>query len=166
MNHDHYGEEEQFGKTYDAHLMRRLIQYIKPYRRLFLITLALSLFITGAELAIPYITKTVIDRFITPPAAVVLQPSQPELARRLADLHPIPLGNKRYLLPDISRLPGSLRLSLEARNLLSKERYLVIEPASARPRELEIVRAHPQLFHQAGGIYWLSAADFNRLSPG
>lgn len=166
MNDRHYGEEEQLGRTYDAHLMRRLIQYIKPYRRLFLITLALSLFITGAELAIPYITKTVIDRFITLPAAVVQRPSEPQLARQLEQVHPIPLGKDRYLVRELSQLGGSLRASLERQGLLSKERYLVIEPRSARPRELEIVRAHPQLFHQAGGIYWLSAADFNRLSPG
>ena len=73
MSTSYYAEEERLGKAYDARLMRRLLRYIKPYRGLFLVTLALSSIITAAELTIPYITKTVIDHFLTPPNLTAIQ---------------------------------------------------------------------------------------------
>ncbi len=57
-------EEEKLGKAYDTQLMRRLMRYVQPYRGLFVAAIVLSLLVTGAELALPYITKIVIDRFM------------------------------------------------------------------------------------------------------
>jgi ATP-binding cassette subfamily B protein len=57
-------EEEVLGKAYDARLMRRLVGYLHPYRA----QVALAVFaIAGhsmVELAPPYLTKLVIDRYI------------------------------------------------------------------------------------------------------
>ena len=60
-------EEEALGKAYDARLMRRLISYLRPYR--VWVTFAIAAIIGHAltELAPPYLTKVVIDRYI--PAA-------------------------------------------------------------------------------------------------
>jgi len=65
MSEDFYFEEEVMGKAYDSKLMRRLIQYIKPYWKLFVLTLTLAFVITGLELALPLITKTVIDEYLS-----------------------------------------------------------------------------------------------------
>ncbi len=57
-------EEQALGKAYDARLMRRLLAYIKPYRRsAFLAVLCL---IAGSALSLlqPYLTKVAIDRYI------------------------------------------------------------------------------------------------------
>lgn len=164
MSNNYYAEEERLGKAYDARLMRRLLQYIKPYRKLFLITLALSLFVTGAELTMPYITKTVVDRFLTLPAAIVQGPLDPQMMSALEPAEPTPLGNDQYLV-DLARLTASLRTSLEGAGKLKSERYLLINGSHAGTHELEIVQAHPQLFQQAGSIYWLSEKDLNRLPP-
>jgi len=57
-------EEQVLGKAYDARLMRRLLAYIKPYRRSAF--LAIACLIAGASLSIlqPYLTKVAIDRYI------------------------------------------------------------------------------------------------------
>ncbi len=57
-------EEEKLGKAYDAGLMKRLLRYVKPYRGLFIAAIVFSLLVTGTELALPYITKIVIDRHL------------------------------------------------------------------------------------------------------
>jgi ATP-binding cassette subfamily B protein len=63
-----YGlEEEKLGKAYDAQLMRRLLLYVRPYRTLFIVAIVLSLSVTAAELALPYLTKIAIDSFMVPP---------------------------------------------------------------------------------------------------
>ena len=54
-------DEEALGKAYDARLMRRLLEYVRPYRRLVLAALAF-LFAEGAlQLVGPFLTRRVID---------------------------------------------------------------------------------------------------------
>ncbi|HWW83552.1 MAG TPA: ABC transporter ATP-binding protein [Vicinamibacterales bacterium] len=57
-------DEDIVGKAYDARLMRRLLQYLRPYSRQ--VALALAAIITGsaASLTQPYLIKIAIDRFI------------------------------------------------------------------------------------------------------
>ena len=61
---DDIHEEQVLGKAYDARLMRRLLAYIKPYRRSAF--LAILCLIAGSALSIiqPYLTKVAIDRYI------------------------------------------------------------------------------------------------------
>jgi ATP-binding cassette subfamily B multidrug efflux pump len=54
-------EEEVLGKAYDARLMRRLIQYLRPYRWHVGIGILLSLLISGMEAIRPYFTKIAVD---------------------------------------------------------------------------------------------------------
>ena len=54
-------DEEALGKAYDARLMRRLLGYVRPYRRLVLAALGF-LFAEGAlQLVGPFLTRRVID---------------------------------------------------------------------------------------------------------
>ena len=57
-------EEQVLGKAYDARLMRRLLTYIRPYRRS--AYLAIVCLIAGSAFSIlqPYLTKVAIDRYI------------------------------------------------------------------------------------------------------
>jgi ATP-binding cassette, subfamily B, multidrug efflux pump len=59
-------EEEALGKAYDAHLMRRLLQYMKPYRGRVALALALVAIVTPLELAPPTIFQVGIDRYFVP----------------------------------------------------------------------------------------------------
>ena len=58
---DTYHDEEVIGKAYDARLVKRLFQYVRPYRSLLYLAIVISLFVSGMELALPYIIKVTID---------------------------------------------------------------------------------------------------------
>jgi ATP-binding cassette, subfamily B, multidrug efflux pump len=59
-------EEEALGKAYDAPLMRRLMQYLRPYRWRVVLALALVAVVTPLELAPPKLFQVAIDRFLVP----------------------------------------------------------------------------------------------------
>jgi ATP-binding cassette, subfamily B, multidrug efflux pump len=54
-------DEEALGKAYDARLMRRLLGYVRPYRRLVLGALAFLFAEGGLQLVGPFLTRRVID---------------------------------------------------------------------------------------------------------
>src|SRR5229473_5277347 len=59
-------EEEALGKAYDARLMRRLMQYLHPYRWRVVLAMALVAVVTPLELAPPRIFQVAIDRYFSP----------------------------------------------------------------------------------------------------
>jgi len=61
-----YVEERDLGKTYDIRLLRRIGPFIKPYGWHLCGAVLFILAITLLELAVPYVTKTAIDRYIVP----------------------------------------------------------------------------------------------------
>lgn len=62
-------EEELLTKAYDARLMRRLIGYLKPYRRDVFAALGLLLVHAGLQAAGPLLTKLAVDRYLAPGAS-------------------------------------------------------------------------------------------------
>ncbi len=73
---NNYHEEEVLGKGYDGQLMRRLLSYARPYWKIILTCVLLLLFITGAELARPFLIKVAIDNYIAPGPMVVWEMGQ------------------------------------------------------------------------------------------
>ena len=70
-------EEEVLGKAYDGRLMRRLLQYIRPYKSEVLIALALLFVNAALQVVGPLLTKLAIDRYLAPsgrPMRTVLDP--------------------------------------------------------------------------------------------
>lgn len=61
-----YSEESRLGSRYDAKLIKKVLPFIRPYRMLLILSVALVILITLIELCIPYITKIAIDRYIVP----------------------------------------------------------------------------------------------------
>ena len=57
-------EEDVLGKAYDARLMRRLLGYLRPYRRNVILASAAIVGHSVVELAPPLLTKLVLDRYI------------------------------------------------------------------------------------------------------
>ena len=65
-------EEEILGKAYDHRLMRRLLTYLRPYRRHVALGIALSMVVSGMEAFRPWFVKRAVDVDIagaTPPAS-------------------------------------------------------------------------------------------------
>ena len=61
-------EEEALGKAYDSRLMKRLLEYMRPYKWQVIIALALTLAVTPLELAPPMLFRAAIDRYLDPSA--------------------------------------------------------------------------------------------------
>lgn len=61
-----YFEEQSLGKTYDVRLIRRLLPFLTPYRMMIGLSVGLVMFITLLDLALPFVTKIAIDRYIVP----------------------------------------------------------------------------------------------------
>jgi ATP-binding cassette subfamily B protein len=59
-------EEEALGKAYDSRLMRRLLQYMKPYRWRVALALVMVAVVTPLELAPPLIFRKAIDSYFVP----------------------------------------------------------------------------------------------------
>ena len=61
MSHSDLHEEDALGKAYDARLMRRLLRYLRPYRRLVAAALGLLVISGVIQLVGPLLTRHVID---------------------------------------------------------------------------------------------------------
>lgn len=59
-----YMEEGKLGKAYDYRLLGRLIHYAFPYKKIIMYALTLTMLITVLDLALPYLSKIAIDRYI------------------------------------------------------------------------------------------------------
>jgi ATP-binding cassette subfamily B protein len=59
-------EEEVLGKAYDGRLMRRLLGYMKPYRRLVAVSLVFLLAQSAFQVLGPLLTRTAVDRYLQP----------------------------------------------------------------------------------------------------
>ncbi|MGA7733756.1 MAG: ABC transporter ATP-binding protein [Chloroflexia bacterium] len=68
-------EDEILGKAYDAHLMRRLLTYLRPYKKQVAIAFVLIFATTLVELVAPYLLSVIaIDQAIRPGRADLLLP--------------------------------------------------------------------------------------------
>ena len=125
MRHEQgYFEETRLGKAYDLKLLRRLYPFTRPHRRLLLWSIGLVFLITLVDVALPYITKEAIDRYIVPPAERVS--GQRILQVDLGDPVKAAIVSKRFpearIEGAIARVPYDALAALEPRELAQLRR--------------------------------------------
>jgi ATP-binding cassette subfamily B multidrug efflux pump len=64
MAQDYKAEEEILGKAYDSRLMKRLLSYIKPYKKYVIFAIFLNIVVAALGPLRPYLTKIAIDKYI------------------------------------------------------------------------------------------------------
>jgi ATP-binding cassette, subfamily B, multidrug efflux pump len=64
MAQDYHSEEEVLGKAYDSRLMKRLLGYIKPYRKYVIFAIFMNIVVAALGPLRPYLTKVAIDKYI------------------------------------------------------------------------------------------------------
>lgn len=69
-----FHEEEAIGKTYDFQIARRLLRYLRPYSRLLVPALILTLLLNLLVILQPQFTQWAIDGYITPRTTVAVVP--------------------------------------------------------------------------------------------
>src|SRR6266550_7479694 len=67
-----FHEEEAIGKTYDWQIARRLLRYLKPYARLLVPALILTLLLNLLVILQPQFTQWAIDGYILPHTTVAV----------------------------------------------------------------------------------------------
>lgn len=136
--------------------MRELFKYLKPYWYLVILSLIVLFLNSGADIAIPYVTKIAIDRYITPRWVFFSGKGDLEL----------PSGSTREfrndtLLLNLHMLDKATIKLLEKRGLISKERLLIFEkiPSDIRDR-------YGTLFIQGkeGGFWILPQSNLRSIS--
>jgi ATP-binding cassette subfamily B protein len=63
---DFFDVDEVQGKSYDSTLMRRILGYLRPYRKLVAFSILLIVFVSVFQLAPPYLVKVAIDKYLDP----------------------------------------------------------------------------------------------------
>jgi len=61
---DYHSEDEVLGKAYDSKLMRRLLRYIKPYKKYVIFAILLNIIVAALGPVRPYLTKIAVDDYI------------------------------------------------------------------------------------------------------
>ncbi|MFH1741736.1 MAG: ABC transporter ATP-binding protein [bacterium] len=59
-------EDEVLGKAYDRRLMKRLLTYLRPYKKTAAVAIVLVLLFAAMDLYIVYLTKVIIDQYVQP----------------------------------------------------------------------------------------------------
>ncbi len=140
--HGEYGymEEGQLGRPYNLRLLKRLVPYTRPYRKVIAKALLLTLMITLVNLALPYLSKVALDRYILAAwhridPALAETPADRRLLRKYRELTTSTVDG-RFLFISRGRLkridPVDLR-RLQARQILSPEPFYRLAPETAMP---------------------------------
>ncbi len=67
MRNDYgYSEEDPLSRSYDMGMLRRILPFLRAYRMLLALSVLMAMLITGIDLAMPYVTKLSVDRYIVP----------------------------------------------------------------------------------------------------
>lgn len=136
--------------------------------------IALILMILSAllELAVPYITKIAVDKYIYPSWGIANfkdnerdKTFEQSIRDKYASLV-ISLGGNSYLV-DMSGLDNADRTNLEKLGMVTKERYLVINQRDTNEDKLvrlrEIIKRNGGLFKKADDIYYIDYATLKEL---
>jgi ATP-binding cassette subfamily B multidrug efflux pump len=170
--HGNYGyfEEGKLGKPYDWPLWRRLAGYARSYLKVIGLSCVLILLLTGFDLALPYLLKVGIDRYILPSARQVRvpkAPAEPPVTRFLnqvrgrLNLGPEP-GQFFISGRALTQVDPRLLRWLEEKGVITPQRFYFTPIQTAAQRE--VILAHPSLFLSANGIAYLDYRDQAKLS--
>ena len=129
MRGNPFVEDTVGGKLYDRTLIRRLLRYVKPHKKLIFLAMFFMLITAGVELLIPYITKQGIDKYLAKLYQIYNAPAEvsAELAGSTADSTDfIPAGTDTTLLvrkAALDNMDRTRRQRLEEEGELSRQTY-------------------------------------------
>jgi ATP-binding cassette subfamily B multidrug efflux pump len=149
-----FHDDEIVGKAFDARLTRRMLRFLKPYRAIFAVCMLLTMVLAGIELALPYLTKTAIDAYMTLPYAVVTV----DLAPTSGD--PVDLGAGQYLVR-LAAVDAETLRAWQAADALTSERYLYVADSDSRAH---IAARYPDVFREAPGGFFAAESALHKLS--
>ena len=138
--------------------------YFRPFTKAISATTVLALLVVAADLLLPQLVKTGLDRYIAPAARMLApQAAQVSDARLAADavLQPADGSSAAFILPAQVRSLGEAEARrMEASGLLRPDKFYAA-PADAATNS--VASAYPALFYHAGTYHLIAYADIAQL---
>lgn len=165
FNNVHIEESHQTTVSF-YRLLVYFLRFFRPRRAIIAATLLLALCATAAELALPHLLRTAIDRYIVPTACRVdvdALRQHPELFQELEkELIPVSGTDMVFLGPEtLQRKGGSLVQQLQALGVSAPERFYL---AATSPDVLQVAGRYPDLFSTDDQVAVIAQLDMGRLS--
>ncbi len=163
-----FHEEERLSKPYDARLMKRLLGYVKPYKKIIFFCIFLLLFITGFDLSLPYLTKMAIDRHIAVSSRLITFSEKPSpFAGRIRKTYGDklrPVGKGSFLIDsrDLRKMDKRDHFRLEKMGLLKGQKFYFLGKEAFEGKGEALVQ-YDSLFQKAKGGYFISYQDMGKL---
>lgn len=161
-------EEGHLGKPYNMRLLKRLIPYSRPYRKPIVVALGLTILITLFDLAVPYLPKIAIDKYILSLWYPVNQQENQNLATEFSDRYGhLVVATEETGLGFISNAhikqidPGELRRYYD-RGIISKEGFYRV---SAEAVNKNGVLNPEALIRGEGSSVYISGEALKGFSP-
>ncbi len=166
-----YMEEGPLGKPYNVRLLRRLARYALPYKKMVSLGLCLSILITVLNLALPYVSKIAIDRYILSSWYTVhLSAMERGEQRDFMGTRGLTLERSEDRLhglishTDIKKIDPAVLHRLRSRGIISSDRYYKIDPKDIDPARLK--RPGDALLRMRDGSVVVPMDAVNSLSRG
>jgi ABC-type multidrug transport system fused ATPase/permease subunit len=158
--YDSFASDYIEGKAYDGAMMRRLLTYVIPHRRLVLVAMAFMMISAGLELLIPYVTKVGIDQYLA--RLYQVYEANPTLCDSLLTADPaghdymrLDSGAVLIRTASLGSLDPAVRRQLVSRGVLHRATYYAFTSA-ARSGDIGVTR----------GEFWLvPEAELSRVPP-
>jgi len=129
MHGSPFVEDAVGGKLYDRDLIRRLLRYVKPHRRLIFLAMFFMIVTAGIELLIPYITKVGIDKYLAKLYQIYSAPEAVctefvEFSQDTTDFIPVSVDTLLLVRKAaLDRMDPAERVEMEEEGNLSRETY-------------------------------------------
>ncbi|MEJ2355665.1 MAG: ABC transporter transmembrane domain-containing protein [candidate division WOR-3 bacterium] len=148
-------EEDKTGKIYDSTIMKWLMRYVRPYRKIVFMNIFLLLLITGMNLALPFIYKIGIDRYVSPTGKEVLQAEKvpSEFRNKIIESS----DNRRFV--SLVSVKESVKGKMEDEGIISRDDFYFIKKTE---RALPIIAKTEYI--EADGFYLLASKEMAKLS--
>jgi ATP-binding cassette subfamily B multidrug efflux pump len=163
-----YMEEGKLGKAYDHRLLRRLAPYTFPYKKLVISALMLTLMTTLLDLALPYLTKIAIDRYILSSwyradITKVDETTKRELLKNLENkLEKSVDGSQGFISHEmIKKIDPALLYQLRNRKVIQDDRFYKLTPSLRK----EFPGLEKQAIHLEDGSIMVPLGDLDSLKP-
>jgi ABC-type multidrug transport system fused ATPase/permease subunit len=164
-----YMEEGKLGKPYDLSLMRRLSHYAYPYKKVILFALLLTMLITLMDLALPYLSKIAIDRYILATwyrvnLAPLEQPVKKEITEAFGQtLQKSKDGSYAFVSHEnLKKLDPALLHKFRSTGLIAERGYYRVPPHLER----DFPNEEKAAFSLQDGSWMVPFESVNALKPG
>jgi len=165
-----FHEEEELSKPYDARLMRRLLGFARPYRRIIFFCIFLLLLITGFDLSLPYLTKMAVDKHIVVSSRMIVfsgveGPFEQRFKKKY-ETKLIPVDGETFLIDskDLREMDKEDHRILDKMRLLPEQKfYLVRQEAFQEKGMKELLAKYGHIFQKARDGYFISYQDMGAI---